>query len=792
VSRRLPNGYRLWLDLQAVQSVHHSERGIGRYVREHARSLVLADAPIAALSLNPHRPRPVGLEAELADATTLCWSTASEHRARSEQAPLIHHVMSPYEDEPASRLFPPYLGPHDRLVATVYDLIPDVFPERYLVDVTTHERFRARRRLLEAADLLLCISERTRRDLLELFDVDPSLVHVIGAGVSTFFCPPGPDDPPLAVAGVERPYVLSVTGFEWRKNTELLFRAWGALPQALREAHQLVVACSLDDHARSAWAAEAMACGLAKGDYAFTGRVSDEELRALYRGAELFVFPSRYEGFGLPVVEAGRCGTPVVAAATSSVSDLLRHADAGFDPEDAEGLAALIGRALDDGSFRRELRSASIEAAELHTWDRVAARTVAAYAALPEAPLTRRYRRRRSSLAIVGPFPPTQSGVAVYTAKVVDALDGRVDIDCYVEHDLTNVLLPELATAGRVIPIELFGRDRGTTEYDAVIFVLGNSRYHVRTLDLALDHPGIAWLHDVSLSHLAVSRAHGEGSADGAKAAMQRMLTETYGDQVPDRLLHEDALDPDAFALATVRFAALAVRRARHVVVSSDLARHEVAFDLGGDAAHVPITVLPLAAPRPTPRREPAAPPVIASLGVVGPSKRPTTLVDALACLQASDARLRFVGPCAEQLAEELREHARRAGVEDRVDITGWVTADRYAQEIRSSSIVVQLRSHSHGESSAAVLDALAHGVPVVTSVASCAELPAGAVAMVTQHAGSVEIAAAIDRLLDPGSSAAASAAGLAYAGSWSIDAVADALLDVLDSLSSRPVTTPG
>ena len=97
----------------------------------------------------------------------------------------------------------------------------------------------------------------------------------------------------------------------------------------------------------------------------------------------------------------------------------------------------------------------------------------------------------------------------------------------------------------------------------------------------------------------------------------------------------------------------------------------------------------------------------------------------------------------------------------------------------------MQLRAHSHGESSAAVLDALACGVPVVTSVASCAELPSDAVTMVNQHAPPADIAAAIEGLLtDADRRERAAKAGLDYASSWGIDAVADALLRVVDSLS--------
>lgn len=776
--RTLANGYRLWLDIQAVQTVHFAERGIARFVTEHARALIEADAPVAGLGLNPERPRPPGLAPELADATLLCWATAGEHRRRSADAPLVHHVLSPYEDQPGVRLFPGYLAADDRLAATVYDLIPDVHPDRYLADPATRRRFGERRRSLEACDLLLCISEHTRQDVVRLFDVDPARVHVIGAGASSWFCP-GPVTE--HVAGVNRPYVLTVTGDEWRKNTSLLFDAWAALPADVRREHQLVVVCSLTDEARRRWRDEIAGSGLGPDEVVLTGRVDDVVLRDLYRGASLFAFASRYEGFGLPVVEAARCGAPAIVSSTSSLPELLADPAGQFDADDANALAGLVAGALTDDALRARLLGEAARVAERFTWERVAELTVAAYETLAEPA---GQRRRRPHLAIVGPFPDTQSGVAVYNAALAGALAARATVDCYVE--VGENATSHLPSAHRVLPIELFGRHYPPTDYDAVVFTVGNSAFHERTVELATTYPGIVWLHDVSLAGLAVWRAHRAGEVRAATEAMARLVDEVYGaDRVPPTLLHEAALDPIAFSRAAVRFAAHAISHARHVVIGSNLAAHEVAFDLGGKPAP-PMSVIPLAAPPPSPpATRPDGPPVIASLGVVGPIKRPDAIVDAIALLGRPDVVLRFVGPCEDVIADALRAQAAAAGVGDRVEVVGWVDAGRYFDEIRAATVIVQLRAHSHGESSAAVLDALSCGVPVVTSVASCAELPADAVTMVTQHAPAADITTAIAALLDdPDRRDRAAKAGLDYAASWSIDAVAGALLAVVDSLS--------
>ena len=297
------------------------------------------------------------------------------------QPDAIYHVPSPLEPVALDRLWPPGLRA-SALVVTMHDLIPAVFPEENMPDPAVQRFYWARLELVRQAERVLSVSHATARDAVELLGLRPDRISVTGGGVSDDFGPP--ESPSAALGAVRRlrpavagEYVLYTGGMDYRKNVGGLLTAYAGLPGELRDAYRLVIVGRLGlEDPYGPYAAQAARLGIADR-VVFTGYVPEDELVLLYQAATLFVFPSLYEGFGLPVVEALACGAPAIAGRNSSLVELLEREEALFDPADPSSIRAALERALSDGGLRERLRRPDI--AEQFSWKRIAGRTAAAY-----------------------------------------------------------------------------------------------------------------------------------------------------------------------------------------------------------------------------------------------------------------------------------------------------------------------------------------------------------------------------------------------------------------------------
>jgi glycosyltransferase involved in cell wall biosynthesis len=211
------------------------------------------------------------------------------------------------------------------------------------------------------AQALVCISDATRRDLVERVPSSAPRTVVIPLAAAALFGA-------CRKAGMQmpRPYVLAAGTLEPRKNLERLLDAWAQLAPALRDAHELVLV------GPAGWEADSI-LGRARGaGVRITGYVPDEELAALYGGCELFCYPSLYEGFGLPVLEAMRAGAPVITSNVSSLPEVAGDAAVMVDPLSVDAIGSAIARLLVDPDERARLRNAGRARAAAFSWERTA------------------------------------------------------------------------------------------------------------------------------------------------------------------------------------------------------------------------------------------------------------------------------------------------------------------------------------------------------------------------------------------------------------------------------------
>jgi glycosyltransferase involved in cell wall biosynthesis len=264
------------------------------------------------------------------------------------------------------------------LVVTVHDLTLLRYPElgtkqlRNLVERTRHSVHEAKR--------VIADSEATRRDVIQLLGAAEEKVRAVPLGCDPEFTPGDVEaarERVMRSFGIDRPYVLHVGTIEPRKNLERLVSAFNRARSRYDLPHLLVLAGSPGWGVRPV--RQVVASEGLESIVRFTGAVSREDLLALYRAAALFAYPSLYEGFGLPALEAMACGTPVLASDVSSLPEVVGDAALTVDPADDEALAAAIARALTDGELRRRLRGAGPARARQFTWERCARETLAVY-----------------------------------------------------------------------------------------------------------------------------------------------------------------------------------------------------------------------------------------------------------------------------------------------------------------------------------------------------------------------------------------------------------------------------
>ncbi len=278
----------------------------------------------------------------------------------------------------------PLVGRTGKYVVTVHDVIPLILPETF----TPRHRMVVRMalaRVRRKAHRVLVPSRAVKRDVVRLLNLAEGRVTVTPEGCEPRFRPVEAGAALRAVAaryGLPPRYVLAVGTLEPRKNLTTLLRAFARLRRAgdVDPALRLVLAGArgwLDEPVFDA----VRSLGL-EDDVRFPGFIDDDDLPAVYGGAALFVFPSLYEGFGLPLLEAMACGVPVVTSNVSSMPEVAGDAALLVDPRDVDGLAAAIARVLRDGALRDRLRGAGIARARRFSWTVTARQTLDAYASL--------------------------------------------------------------------------------------------------------------------------------------------------------------------------------------------------------------------------------------------------------------------------------------------------------------------------------------------------------------------------------------------------------------------------
>lgn len=340
--------------------------GIGRYTRSLIEAISRVDSKDQYTVLTPK-----AVSVSLRSGRVQCVVTRLpflRRRGWEQIVPLLH---GPYD-----LLHFPYdscvAWKRGKFLVTIHDVKPLLYPElqprRSIAKAM--EGWAVGDRMMKI-DHVLTVSEHSKRDIMQYLGVPKDRITVVYPGVDgDWFTRPQAFVP----SGAQ--YILSVAGADPTKNTEAAVKAYAALPNNVRNKFRLMLVGDVQKQSRVRQLVHQLDVD---GTVDFTGVVDDEQLRRLYWGATLFVFPSRYEGFGFPVVEAMAAGCPVIASNSSSLPEVGGEAALYADPEDVTALAEAMQLALSSPQLREEMRMKGIERASKFQWERTAQETVEVY-----------------------------------------------------------------------------------------------------------------------------------------------------------------------------------------------------------------------------------------------------------------------------------------------------------------------------------------------------------------------------------------------------------------------------
>ena len=649
--------------------------------------------------------------------------------------------------------------------ATLYDLIPLRFPEHYLADPVYKAWYHRKLETLRECEHILAISESTRLDAIELAGVAAERITTIDAGADTRFRRLSLNDQDaLAIRtryGLRRRLVLYTGGDDYRKNLEGAIAGFAALRADLRRDSQLMIACSITPASRRTLLASAGKLGLGPDEVILPGFVADEDLVSLYNLCDAFIFPSLYEGFGLPVLEAMRCGAPVLGAGNSSIVELVGRSDALFDARNPESLAERLTAVLDDERFRDDLRAHGVKRAERFTWDRAAE---LALQGLREAharsrrgtPAVTAKAPPRRRLALFTPLPPCRSGIADYSAAFLPHLGRHFEIDIFIDdYEVSDRRLRDNFV---IRPHHEFAARR--RDYVAIVYEMGNSEFHAYMLDYAARYPGVVVLHDAYLSGL-------HGYVDfhlGRSGTYVREMLGSHGPRAR-RYLAPVQQDADPIGESMIHLpASKSVIESAIGVVSHTPFNIDVARENYPEGFATPYRIIRQIARVPQPldarrRGELRAALgfadgdfVVCTFGHVTWTKCGDVLHDAFcrsALARDPGAKLVYVGELArDAFGRRLRRAIDDSECGERIQVTGYVDERAFATYLAAADLAVQLRTETRGGTSKAILDCLAYGLPVIANDAgSFADYPGDVVHKISPVPDAIELAQTLESL---------------------------------------------
>lgn len=636
-----------------------------------------------------------------------------------------------------------------KVALTVYDLIPYLNQDHFFQNEVFKTYYLKKLDSFKKADLFLAISESCQKEIIHSgLGISSEKVVEISSAANEQFCPTEKASLSSLVSfGIVRPFLLTISNVDPNKNFMTLLAAYACLDPVLRADYQLVVV--IEEPAHGVIRQRMRELGLSEEEVVTLDNVSDEILLDLYRNGFLYVIPSIHEGFGLPALEAMRCGTPAIGSNTTSIPEVIGREDALFDPGSPEDMARIIENVLRDPVLYEELEHHALNHAAQFSWEKVANRVWDAIEKLVAQSSAREQvvGNQLPRLAMVAPLPPEQTGIAYYCAELLPGLSEYYDVTVVTNQ---SSVPPSLLKWCRIESVDRFKEH--ALDFDRIVYQVGNSPFHQHMPDLMKEFPGTVVLHDFYLGGML----RGMEMTGYRKNAFIFGMYASHGFTALTHINEWSKPEIENYFPANLDI----IKRADGIIVHSEYAR-QLADSTYGEKFSADWRVVPQLRELPTRTERSKAREklgidendfVVCSFGFIGPTKASLELIKAwkLSKLcRTPNAKFVFVGqnndthPYGKAVVDEIGDAS--------VLITGFVSDEVYADYMACADMAVQLRTITRGETSRTVLDCLAYQLPlIILNTASFTEYPDDIMLKLPFDGAKVDVAqlaAAIDEL---------------------------------------------
>jgi glycosyltransferase involved in cell wall biosynthesis len=380
-------------------------------------------------------------------------------------------------------------------VCTLYDLIPLIFPKRYLVEQRgLSDQYAMSLHFLRGSSRIISISNSAKEDVISYLGFDKNRIDIAYPNVEENFYVFSDAQRKSSISKLIAKYnlpskfILSVTGTHYSKNASTLMDSYKKITKELRDDIKLVMVLP------AKWVCDQMIEQYGLSDnILFLYSVSDEDLAALYNAALMVVQPSRYEGFGYPVAEAMKCGTPVITTTSSSLPEVGGDAAILVDPDDVHDFTRNIEFLYNNPVKRQQMRDLGIVHVQKFNLEQLGRNTLNCYENIFTNSIKMESIKKR--IAVFSSFPPINCGVADYTYELVEQLSKIYDISVFVDGEF----LPNgfLSPFYQIHHYTSFEREDKLTPFIAVIYQMGSTLNQHFMFDMIEKKKGIIVFHDL-------------------------------------------------------------------------------------------------------------------------------------------------------------------------------------------------------------------------------------------------------------------------------------------------------